>query len=310
MKIVIPDPIAGLPPETYQQLKTLHAQVYHDHTTVFSEIAARIQDAEIITANYTIVTAELLTVATKLRYIIAPSVGYDWIDTVAARQHGITVLNCPTFVPLPVAEHAFALLMSLAKRLPESTRQLSSGVWDTNRYVSTELFGKRLGLVGYGNIGKHVERMAQGFGMVVDHTNSLSSAEQLDTLLQTADFICLCLPLTDATHHLIDKRRLELLKPTAFIINVARGAVIDQVALLDHLRNGRIAGAGLDVFEQEPATANAQLPQIIQDLVALPNVIATAHRAFNTPEALARKGAEILADIRSCLDGQPINVVN
>jgi phosphoglycerate dehydrogenase-like enzyme len=309
MKIVIPDLIWGVPEKYWEELRAMGADVYTDSVADQAEAAARLKDAEIATINYFNGDKALIDAAPNLKYIIAPAVGYDWIDVGYAASKGITVVNCPTFVPLPVAEHAMALLLTLAKRLSDARADMQAGLWKSNSYRSFELAGKRLGLLGYGNIGKHIERMAIGFGMTVSHTNSKSMPEEIDELFQTSDVVCLCLPLTDETRHMVDKRRLGMLKQTAYLINVARGAIVDQAALLEALTNKQFAGAGLDVFDGEPGQSGAMSEQIMK-LVALPNVVATPHSAFNTPESLDRKGAEIVANIRACLDGLPINIVN
>jgi len=219
------------------------------------------------------------------------------------------VLNCPTFVPLSVAEHALALLFALARRLPEARADLEKGIWLSNKYTGMEVAGKTLGLVGYGNVGHHLERMVKGLGMKVIWVNSKSTAVEIDDLLRASDVVCLCLPLNKSTHHMIDKRRLGLLKKTAYLLNVARGAIVDQAALLEALQGQDFAGAGLDVFEGEP-DAEGEISDQIRALVGLPNVVATPHSAFNTPETLDRKGAEILSDIQSCLAGRPQNMLN
>lgn len=285
------------------------AEVYMDSVHGQDEAVKRIKDAEIITINYFDGDRQLIDAATNLKYIVAPAVGYEWVDVAYARSKGIAVLNCPTFVPLSVAEHAMALLLTLAKRLPEAHKDMAAGLWTSNKYTGFELAGKRLGLVGYGHIAKHIERMAKGFDMTVAYTNSASTPDEVDRLFQESDVVCLCLPLTEKTRHMVDERRLGLLKQSAYLINVSRGAIIDQTALLEALKRQSFAGAGLDVFEGEPGVSG-EMSQQITELISLPNVVATPHSAFNTAEALDRKGAEILADIESCVAGSPINVVN
>lgn len=309
MKIVIPDHIWGIPEKYWDELRAMGAEVYTDSVANQDEAIARIKDAEIITVNYFKGDSRLIDAAPNLKYMIAPAVGYDWIDTSYAASKGITVVNCPTFVPLPVAEHAMALLLALAKRLPEARTDMQSGLWDPNKYINFELAGKKLGLLGYGNIGKNIERMAIGFSMTVSHTNSKSTPEEIDRIFQTSDVVCLCLPLTSETRGMVDRRRLNMLKESAYLINVARGPIIDQAALLDVLSTKQFAGAGLDVFNGEPS-ANKELSEQIRELLSLPNVVATPHSAFNTPEALDRKGAEIVANIRACINGVPINAVS
>jgi len=309
MKIVIPDPIWGIPEKYWDQLRGLGADVYKELPTDQAETARRIKDAEIITVNYLDGNRQLIDAAPHLKYIVSPAVGYEWIDIGYATSKGIKVLNCPTFVPLSVAEHALALLFALARRLPEARADLEKGIWLSNKYTGMEVAGKTLGLVGYGNVGHHLERMVKGLGMKVIWVNSKSTAVEIDDLLRASDVVCLCLPLNKSTHHMIDKRRLGLLKKTAYLLNVARGAIVDQAALLEALQGQDFAGAGLDVFEGEP-DAEGEISDQIRALVGLPNVVATPHSAFNTPETLDRKGAEILSDIQSCLAGRPQNMLN
>jgi len=245
MKIVILDRIAYIPENYIDALKELGADIYDDTPKETEEIKQRVAEAEIITANYITVTPEIIDAAPKLKYIISPAVGYDWIDASYATQKNIKVINCPTFVPLTVAEHAMALIFALAKRLLIIVPELKSGVWDANTHIGMELSGKKLGLVGYGNIGKNLEKIANGMGLQVSYVNSRSTPGELDALLKSSDIVCLCLPLNDKTHHLIDARRLKLLKKTAYLVNVARGAIIDQKALIESLKNQDFAGAGL-----------------------------------------------------------------
>lgn len=309
MKIVIPDLIWGIPSKYWDELRSIGAEVYDDYPQNREILLERIKDAEVMTINYFDGDKELIDSLPNLKYIISPAVGYDWIDAEYAKSKGVRVLNCPTFVPLAVAEHAMALLLTLAKRIPEAQSDMKNGLWAPNDYVAFELSGKKLGLVGYGNIGKHLEKMASGFGMSVEHVNSQSTASELDDLLATSDVVCLCLPLNEKTMGLIDGRRLGLLKKTAYLINVARGAIIDQGALLECLQNNTFAGAGLDVFDGEPGSSG-EISEQIRSIIALPNVVATPHSAFNTPQSLDRLGAEIVANIKSCVANSPINQVN
>lgn len=309
MKIVIPDPIWSVPDKYWDKLRELGAEIYDDAPANQQETVRRIKDAEIITANYLNLDKQLIDAAVNLKYVIVPAVGYNNIDAGYASIKGIKVLNCPTFVPLSVAEHALALIFALAKNLTQTKIDLQDGTWAQEKYLSFELSGKTLGLVGYGNIGKNLERMAAGMGMKVNHTNSKSSDEETDDLFRNSDIVCLCLPLNEQTRHMVDERRLQLLKPTTYLINVSRGAIIDQPALLASLKQKKFAGAGLDVFEDEPG-ASGQIPAEILELVQLPNVVPSPHIAFNTPEAADRLGQEILSNIQACLNGKPMNIVN
>jgi phosphoglycerate dehydrogenase-like enzyme len=300
MKIVITDRIE-LSSVATEKIKQLPAVLHDDTPADEATIIERIKDAEIITANYIDITPSMIDAAPQLKYIIVPAVGYEWVDYKYASKKGIKVLNCPTHNSLAVAEHALALLFATVRSIVESDVALRNGDWQQEKYRGFELSGKRLGLVGYGNIGKNVARMAEGLGMTVVHTNSKSTDDELDKLLAESDVVVLCLPLNENTKNLISAERLSLMKQTAVLVNVARGAILDQAALYDALKDGRIAGAGLDVFTGEPLKG-APSDEIIS-LSKLPNVVATPHIAYNTEETALRLGDELLANIQACLNG-------
>ena len=249
----------------------------------------------------------MIDAAPSLKYIVVPAVGYEWVDVEYAASKGITTLNCPTFNSQAVAEHAMSLLMAVNRNLIVGVDELRAGKWSPQTLVGYELEGKKLGLIGYGNVGTRIEKIAVALGMVVSYTNSKSTPEEIDALISTSDFIVICAPLTDATRNLVDERRLNLLKPTAVLVNVGRGTIIDQNALTGTLKAGKIRGAGLDVFDGEPLTGEPS--DTIVELAKLPNVIATPHIAYNTEEINDKQGAEILANLKSCLESTPINVV-
>lgn len=305
MKIVIPDHIE-ISPEAAERIHQLPAQMYDDVPDE-AELINRIKDAEIITANYVDITPAIIDAAPKLKYIIVPAVGYEWVDHQYAATKGIKVLNCPTHNSQAVAELAVGLMFAVARRVVEANASLRSGAWQGKDYEGLELSGKKLGLVGYGNIGKRVEQMAQGLGMTVEHTNSKSSPEDIDKLLSESDVVTLCLPLNATTKGIINADRLALLKPTAILINVARGAVVDQAALVARLKDQAIAGAGLDVFNDEPLIGTP--PAEIVELAKLPNVVATPHYGYNTAETAKRLGDELYAHLEACLQDAPVNLV-
>ena len=305
MNIVLPDKINIS--ETYKDdIRQLGATVYDDLPDQ-AELINRIKDAEVITASYVDITAEVIDAAPNLKYIVVPAVGYEWVDTKYAASKGITTLNCPTFNSQAVAEHALALLMGVNRNLLRGTDELRAGRWNPQAMVGYELGGKELGLIGYGNVGKRIEAIAATLGMHVRYVNSKSTAEELDTLISNADYLIICAPLNDGTRGLVNQRRLDLLKPSAVLVNVGRGAVVDQLYLTELLRDKKIRGAGLDVYDGEPLTGVPN--ETIVELAALPNVIATPHVAYNTVEINDKQGAEILANLKSCIDGNPINTV-
>jgi phosphoglycerate dehydrogenase-like enzyme len=307
MKVVIPDRI-DITTQAVERIKQLTATIYDDTPSDEATIIERIKDAEIITANYIDMTSDIIDAATKLKYIVVPAVGYEWVDYKHAATKGIKVINCPTHNSRAVAEHAIALMMATARRVNEASQDLKAGNWRPRNFEGFEVGGKKLGLIGYGNIAKNVESMAKGLGMTVSFVNSKSSAKELDELLSESDVVVLCLSLNPSSNHLLDAERLKRMKSGAILVNVARGSIVDQPALVTALRENKIAGAGLDVFENEPLVGTPT--DEIVDLAKLPHVVATPHMAYNTPETASRLGDELLANLKACLDDRPINVVS
>lgn len=253
---------------------------------------------------------EIIDAGKKLKMISNYGVGYNNIDIRYAREKGIAVSNTPKAVNNPTAELAMALMLSAARRVAECNLRLrreKESMWGTMRNLGFGLEGKTLGIIGMGNIGRNVAHKAEAFGMQVIYHNSRSEVPgyrrvDLDTLLREADFVSLHTPLTPQTRHLIGARELSLMKPTAILINTARGAVIDEAALAEALVNRRIAGAALDVFENEP--------QITEALYGLENVVLTPHIGTGTIDARIAMGREALENIRNFLAGTPTNIVN
>lgn len=256
------------------------------------------------------VDREIIDAGKRLRLISNYGVGYNNIDTAYAREKGIAVTNTPRSVCNPTAELAMALMLALARRVAECDRRIRTekeSLWGTMKNLGASLENKTLGIVGMGNIGKNVARKAEAFGMRVIYYNRRTEVSgyrrvPLDTLLQEADFVSLHTPLTTETRHLIGARELSLMKPTAMLINTARGAVIDETALADALRQKRIAGAALDVFENEPHVTDV--------LYRLDNVVLTPHVGTGTIDTRIAMAEEALANIRNFFQGTPTNIVN
>lgn len=305
MKIVIPDKL-DISEQYKNEIRKLGGEVFDDLPDA-DELKNRIKDAQIITANYVDITPDIIDAAPNLKYIIVPANGWEWVDADYAATKGITTLNAPTHSSQGVAEHAISLILATNRNIVAGSTELRSGKWSPQELVGYELAGKKLGLIGYGNVGTRIEKITAALGLEVTYTNSKSTSEDIDNLLSSSDFIIICAPLTDSTRNLIDERRLNLLKPTAILVNVGRGAIINQKALTETLKAKKIRGAGIDVFDGEPLTGTPSAE--IVELASLPNVVATPHVAYNTTEIHDKQGAEILVDIKSCLDGRPINVV-
>jgi phosphoglycerate dehydrogenase-like enzyme len=248
------------------------------------EFAAAIADADAVVLEFTGVPKEALERACRLRLIQKIGAGYDRIDVAAATARGIPVAVTPGANAIVVAEHAFALMLTLARDFDGQRARLARGEWhDYLRLVHTvELFEATLGIVGLGAIGVEIARRAAAFGMRPIACSRSPKPElegelgiervALPDLLRQSDFVVLACPLTPETRGLIDAAALARMKPSAYLINIARGAVIDEPALIDALRSGRIAGAGLDVFATEPVPPD-------NPLLSLPNVVATPHVA-------------------------------
>ena len=308
MKIAIADPLS-ISEHHMDIIKTLgDVSIYLNMPLSEADIVQRIGLADIAIVNWVKISRSVMQSCPKLKFIIASSVGYDSIDVKAATALGIKALNCPTHNFISVAEHTFAIILALIRHLHEAKVNMKMGIWEPNRLKGSELFGKKLGLLGYGRIGRKVAEIAHSFGMIVRHANSNNSSQYIDNLIQESDFVSLHLPLTDATRHVIDSRRLDLMKTSAYLINTSRGNLIDQCALLDSLQNGNIAGAALDVFENEPK--NDLVSEQIHRLALLPNTIVTPHISYLTNEMQFRLGEELHENIVSCINGDPRNQVN
>ncbi|MFE9997147.1 2-hydroxyacid dehydrogenase [Streptomyces avermitilis] len=261
------------------------------------EDPAALREAHVIITGLGPVTAEHIAAAPELQLIQCASHGFDYVDLDAARARGLPVCNIGSSgaEQQNVAEQTFALMLALAKQLVPAHTALVDADWALPRLQRsiTELSGKTLGIVGLGHIGEEVARRAVAFDMRIVYAGRepvgaerearLGGARHvgLDELLRTADYVTLHAPLTEATRHLLDADRLALLKPTAFVINTARGALIDQDALADALEKGALAGAGIDVFDPEPPTSALRL-------LRAPNVVLSPHVAGVTRETLVR----------------------
>lgn len=258
----------------------------------------------LIVRSETRVTAELMARSPQLRVIARAGIGVDTIDVPAATRRGIAVMNTPGANTVSAAEHAFGLLLALARHIPWAAEAMRRGEWDRKRFEGRELRGKTLGVVGLGRIGGHVTRLAQAFGMTVVAHDPFVSPERaaelqvrllpLEELLRVADVVTLHVALTAETRHLINAERLKLMKKTAFLVNTARGELVDEAALVDALGAKAIAGAAVDVFAQEPLPADAPLRK-------LERVILTPHLAASTAEAQERVALEICGAVRDAL---------
>ena len=264
------------------------------------ELLARAGDYEVLVVrSRTKVDAGVIDRALRLRLIARAGSGVDNIDTTAASARGIEVVSSPESLVESVAEHVIGLMLALARSTTSADASMKAGRWEKERFVGTELRGKTLGIVGMGRIGRRVGEMARVFGMTLLGYDSVEVPQEtlaslgckmvdIDALFGSSDFITLHVPLTTETRHLVDARRLSLMRKNAFIINTARGEVIDEAALIRALSSGEIGGAGLDVFAGEPK---------ITEVVTTVNTITTPHIGGQTRQAqtsaVAVAGAKI-----------------
>src|SRR5438094_1960137 len=281
-----------------------------------TQLAEAIPDfAALIIRSQTKVTAKILNAAKKLRVVGRAGVGVDNVDVETATRRGVIVMNAPGGNTISTAEHAFSLLLCVARKIARADATWKGGPWDRTNLEGVELYNKTLGIIGMGRIGSELSRRAIAFGMRVlafDPYLSVSRAsslqvelvEELDELLAAADFISLHTPLTAETRHLLNAERIAKTKRGVRIINCARGGLIDEQALVNAISNGHVAGAALDVFETEPLPVDSPLRKI-------PKLVLTPHLGASTDEAQESVGIEIAQSIRAVLlEGTIRNAVN
>jgi glycerate dehydrogenase len=282
------------------------------------EIARRSMGANILIINKAPIRADLVNKLLDLRFITVTATGFDCVDLTAARSRGIPVSNVPEYGTLSVAQYVFALLLELCHHVALHAAAVRAGEWTNQPDFSLrktpliELTGKTMGIVGFGRIGRHVGDLARAFGMTVlayDAFPPQSTGDgsvvwcTLDELFARSDVISLHCPLTEQTAGLVNRERLRLVKPTAFLINTARGGLVTEADLADALNTDRLAGAGLDVVSLEPIRPENPLFSAI-------NCLITPHIAWATDQARKRLMEATVANVEAFLAGRPINVVN
>jgi len=304
MKVLVTDPIS----EEGIDILRSQAQVDIEVGLKPEEIIAIIGDYEaLVVRSQTQVTAKVIEAGRKLQVIARAGVGIDNIDVEEATRRGIVVVNAPTGNIVSAAEHTIALMLSLARHIPQANTVLKSGVWRRSDFMGTELRDKTLGIIGLGNVGSEVARRARGLEMKViacdpfisvDYASNLQvELVSLKQLVEESDFITLHIPLTAKTRGLIGVKELALVKPTVRIINCARGGLIDEKALVKAIREKRVAGAAVDVFEIEPTTESI----LFED----DNIIVTPHLGASTAEAQVMAAKDIAEQVIDIFKGQP-----
>ena len=264
-------------------------KVTYEPEITTEQIAEKIGNFQVVVVRgRTKLSRELIEKADKCKIIARVGVGLDNIDQEAAKEKNVRVINAVEGATTAVAELVIGLMLSMAREIPRADREIRNGNWIKKELAGSELKGKYLGIIGLGNIGKRLGRLTRALNMNIIGYDVVPIDEEfskevglmkadLDTLLSSADYVSLHVPLLDSTHHMINAEKLKLMKNTARIINTSRGGVIDEEALYNSLKEGNIAGAALDVFEVEPATGNK--------LTTLPNFVATPHMGAQTKEA-------------------------
>jgi D-3-phosphoglycerate dehydrogenase len=316
VKIVVPDDFPSVLTGTAadERLRSLgdvatYTERGADHE---DELIRRIGDADVVVniRAHARVTKRVVTACPRLRLVSVWGTGTDHIDLTACRARGITVTNTPGVNAHAVAEHTMALMLAVMRRIPAMDADVRAGRWPRGMLVQLE--GKTLGLIGLGAIGRRVAALAAAFGMRVlaatfgpDSGRAAAAGARhvtIEELLRESDVVSLHLRLSEKSASYLNRERLGLMKPTAYLINTARAGLVDRSALIDGLRDGRIAGAGLDVFHEEPIAPG-------DPLLALPNVVLTPHNAGTTQEVVDAGLRRAVENVERFLQGSPVNVV-
>lgn len=299
MKILICD---GLDSAAVTQLEQDGHQVTLKKGISPEELAQLIPNAEVVVVrSATKITAAVLENATQLKLVVRAGVGLDNVDAIAAQARGITVANTPNATSISVAEHAFALMLALARHIPQGNLSTKSGGWERKTLEGTELYNKTIGILGFGRIGQEVAKRAKAFHMHVIVCDTVMDSEiinalevesvTMDELLKRCDYLSLHLPINDKTRQLINSDRIKTMKKGVRIINTARGGLIDTLALVSAVQSGHVAGAAIDVYDKEP-------PAKDNPMFALPQIICVPHLGASTVEGQLRAGSEVARIVR------------
>lgn len=303
---------------SWKDLKSLGTLTVYDKTAADS-IFERAKEAEIVLTNKTVLTREIIETLPKLRYIGVLATGYNTVDIDAARERGIPVCNIPAYSTDSVAQLVFAFILEMAMQTAAHDADVKAGGWRRCEHFCyrvapiTELKGKTLGIIGFGNIGRKTAEIGAAFGMEIVYTNRspkmsdsplLKNARQLplENLLACADFVSLNVPQTEATARMVNSDFIGKMKPGAKLINTGRGGLVDEAAVAEALRSGRLGGYAADVLSDEP-------PAPGNPLLSAPNTLITPHIAWQSTEARQRLMDTAVANVRAFLSGRPQNRV-
>ena len=313
MRIVILDGLTTNPGDvSWEPLERLGSLTVFDRTAP-GDVVARAADADAVLTNKAIVDREQIAALPQLKYVGVLATGFNIVDVAAARERGIPVCNVPEYSTPNVVQATWALILELANRVGYHDRTVHEGHWAACHDFCywhgdlVELAGRTLGIVGHGRIGRGVAAVGRAFGMWVIHHRRQAGGDpacvDLDTLFRESDVVSLHCPLTPETKGLVDARRLAMMKPTAFLVNTARGPLVDEAALAAALNAGQIAGAAVDVLSVEPPPAS-------NPLLTAKNCVITPHVAWATRDARRRLIDVTAANLAAFAAGQPQNVVN
>lgn len=318
MKIVILDGYTLNPGDlSWESLKEL-GEVFVYERTAPKDVCKRAERAEVVFTNKVVLDEAVLEKLPSLKYIGVLATGYNVVDVAAAARKGIVVTNIPAYSTSSVAQMAFAHILNIVQRVGYYAQEVSNGKWSRQADFSFwdaplhELDGKKMGIIGFGNTGRATARIAVGFGLEVYAYTRKSAMElpadvrkcpSMDELFRKCDIVSLHCPLTETTRELVDARKLELMKPSAILINTGRGGLVNEQDLADALNSGKIAAAGLDVLSSEP-------PRADNPLLKARNCFITPHQAWATKEARVRLMQLAVNNLKAFLEGKPVNVVN
>lgn len=322
MRIVVLDGHVVNPGDNpWDALAALGELTVYDRTAP-EDVLERAKDAEIVLTTKTRLPAETIARLPVLQYIGVLATGYDVVDAAAAAQRGVVVTNAPGYATNAVAEHVFALLFALFRRAEAHNAGVKQGKWAQNpdwcywEHTQVDMAGKVMGIIGFGNTGRRVAELARAFGMSVLAYSPRPKAPlaacdspaefafvELDELLARADVISLHCPLTALTRSIMSASRIAAMRPGGYLINTARGGLVDEQAVADALRDGHLAGAGFDVVSKEPIEPD-------NPLLTAPNCLITPHIAWASLEARTRLTAMVVENVAAFLHGSPIHVVN
>ncbi len=308
MKILVSDPLSDEGLKIIKEVKEFQVDIKTELKP--EELKSIIKDYDaLIVRSATKVTKDVIEAASKLKVIGRAGVGLDNVDLSAATQKGIIVMNTPGGNTISTAEHAMSMILSLSRNIPQANASTKKGEWKRSKFMGVELYNKILGIVGFGRIGSEVAKRSQSFGMKILAYDPFLSKEvaeglgveivELKELFERSDYITVHTPLTEETKHIISEEEFKIMKKGVRLINCARGGIIDEAALITAIKEGKVAGAALDVFEKEPVAADSEL-------LKLDNVVVTPHLGASTEEAQVNVAIEVAEIVRDALLGKGI----